>query len=394
MIPVYYEFQNSVKLLSGKYAIENLPSELEGLQVKQPMILSDQVLEKLGILQLVIDALLTAKVQIKEKFTRIPVDSSLSVIHEIVSLYLSRECDGIIAIGGGSVIDTAKGVRIVLSMQANDILQLSGCDKLSRGKHIPFVVIPTTSGTGSECTSVAVIKDELRKVKLEFISNYVQPDVAILDVRMTQSLPPKATAATGIDALCHAIESYTCLQKNPLSDAYATTAVGLIRNYLVTSVKDGNNQEARLAMANASSMAGIAFSNSMVGLVHAIGHSLGGICNISHGEAMSILLPACMEYNLAKMNQLYGELLLYLAGEEVYLQTPKPKRGIRAIAEVRKLLLLLHRISGIPIKLSQTKVMELDYVKIAKASLNDGAMIVNPKHVGLQDVINILKKVE
>ena len=156
-------------------------------------------------------------------------------------------------------------------------ISLMGCDTICRGNRIPYIAIPTTAGTGSEVTAVAVVSDPVHHVKLEYISSHLMPDTAILDVRMTQSLPGRISASTGMDALCHAVEAYTGTQKNPLSDAYAITAIELIMQNLVTVVKHPENPQARLAMANASLMAGAAFSNSMVGGVHAIGHALGGI---------------------------------------------------------------------------------------------------------------------
>ena len=276
MIPKYFEFQSSAKILSGRHALENLPSELKNLGAKKPMILSDEILKKIGTLQIVTDALAAGGIREGAVYTRIPADSSLQVVRNIVKEYKKKECDSLVAVGGGSVIDTAKGVRMVLSQNVDDLLDIWGCENLSGVVRIPFAAIPTTSGTGSESTLVAVIKNEARRLKMEFISYYLQPDVAVLDVRMTRTLPPKTTASTGMDALCHAIEAYTCLQKNPISDAYALGAIRLITQNLEQAVKNGKDDRARLAMANASMMAGAAFSNSMVGVIHAIGHALGG----------------------------------------------------------------------------------------------------------------------
>ena len=271
-------------------------------------------------------------------------------------------------------------------------MELAGCELISYGKHIPFIAIPTTSGTGSEATLVAVILNKLQNVKMEFISYFLVPDVAILDPRMTLTLPPKITASTGMDALCHAIEGYTCLQKNPMSDAYATSAIEIIRDNIIETVKNGSNKQARLAMANASLMAGVAFSNSMVGVIHAIGHSLGAICRVPHGDAMSILMPHCMKFNKDKLNDQYAKLLLYLAGEEVYVNTPKAERADKAIDCVENLLKELNRIAGLPTKLLDVNVKKEDFGQIAEKALNDGAMIVNPKHVSYNDVIEILEK--
>ncbi len=392
MLPDYYEFQHSTKLLSGKLALENIPMELHMLGARCPMVLSDQVLFQIGTLKTVCDAVQADGILIGAVYHEIPADSSSAVVNEIAELYRRSGCDSLVAVGGGSVLDTAKGVRMLLSQQAEDIMELLGCEILSRGRHIPFVAVPTTSGTGSESTLVAVIRNAVSGMKMEFISYYLQPDVTVLDVRMTLTLPPKTTASTGLDALCHAIEACTCLQRNPLSEAYGTAAIRMIGRYLKRAVKNGRDEEARLGLANASTMAGAAFSNSMVGMVHAIGHALGGVCHVPHGDAMTILLPWCMEYNMEKLSDDYGELLLYLAGPETYAATPKEERG-RAMAEqVRTLSGELHDLCGVPVTLKEAGVKREDFEAVAQAAINDGAMIVNPVKVDKSDVIAVLER--
>lgn len=388
----YYEFQNSAKILSGDLAIENIPHEFKSLGAKNILVLTDKTLEKIGTLQTVIDAIDNGELKINGIFTEIPPDSSIDTINEVVKQYKNLNCDGILAIGGGSVIDTAKGTRMVLSQEKEDIMDLSGCELIAYGKHIPFIAIPTTSGTGSEATLVAVILNKVQNIKMEFISYFLVPDVAVLDPRMTLTLPKKTTASTGMDALCHAIESYTCLQRNPMSDAYATAAIEIIRENLVNAVKNGNDKKVRIAMANASLMAGVSFSNSMVGLIHAIGHSVGAVSKVPHGDAMSILMPVCMKFNKDKLESEYAKLLLYVAGEAVYINTPKEKRADTTIKYIEKMLKELNDLSGLPTKLSETNVKREDFEAIAEKSLNDGAMIVNPKQVSYNDVINILNE--
>lgn len=391
MLPKYYEFQHGSKILSGLFALENLPSELKGLGLKAPLLLSDRGLEKTGALKLVLSIFKENKMNIGFLDIDIPADSSLEVVNKIANEYNMYECDCIVAVGGGSVIDTAKGVRMVLSQDGKNIEALAGCETLSQGRKIPFAAVPTTSGTGSEATLVAVIRNNLTNVKMEYISYYLQPDIAVLDVRMTETLPAKLTASTGMDALCHAIEAYTCLQKNPVSDAYATAAVKLISENIFKAVKNGSDKNARLAMANASMMAGAAFSNSMVGIIHAIGHALGGVCHVPHAVAMAILLPHGMEYNLDKCGEMYGELLLYLAGAEVYASTPADERGQKAVDYVKQMLKKLHDKTGLPLTLSQAGVSEDKFDDIANTAVNDGAIIVNPAAADREQVKAILK---
>lgn len=393
MIPNYYEFQNTTKIISGKLAINNIPAELKFFNANSPLLISDEILKKIGTVTKIEDAINTDnQVKVNTEYTEVPPDSDLEIINRLAKLYKENNCDSIVAVGGGSVIDTAKGLRMLISQDKEDINQLMGNEILTYGIHIPFIVIPTTAGTGSEVTAVAVIEDKMKKLKMEFISYFLLPDVAILDPEMTVTLPKKATASTGMDALCHAIESYTCMQKNPISDAYATAAIKLIKDNIEKAVQNGNDKKVRLAMANASLMAGIAFSNSMVGLVHGIAHSLGAVCHVPHGDAVAIMLPYVMEYNLDKLEKEYAELLIHLVSEEEYMNTPKEKRAQRTIEEIQKLMIRLNEIAGLPTKLKDVKIEKEDFEKVAKIAMNDGAIIVNPKAVEEKDIIQILEK--
>ncbi len=391
MIPSYYEFLNSVKILSGKKALENIPFELKNLGAKNPIVLTNAMLVQLGIVEQVLTAFKGSDITVGALYEDIPADSSIKVVNDIARIYRKNNCDSIIAIGGGSVIDTAKGLNIVITENTDDILNFMGAEILTN-KQQPFIVVPTTAGTGSEVTLVAVIANPDKDVKMEFVSYKLLPDVAVLDPRMTTSLPAKITASTGMDALVHAIEAYTCIQKNPLSDAYAMAAINLIREYLPRAVKDGKDEEARIAMANASLMAGVSFSNSMVGLIHAIGHSLGGVCHVPHGDAMAILLPYGIEYNMDVLADSYEELLLPLAGAEVYAATSKADRALKLLETVRDYISYYNNKANLPTRLSEAGVKREDFDRVAMTAINDGAIIFNPKEATYQDVINILEK--
>lgn len=385
----YFEFMNPTKLCSGPGAIQNLAYELDILGITHPMVLSDAMLKEIGTLKLVTEAL--GDIQIGRVFTDIPRDSSVDVVNQIAGEYRAYGCDGLVALGGGSVLDTAKGVRLMISQDADDLLDLMGCECIVKGAEVPFVAIPTTVGTGSETTAVAVIKNNAKNIKMEFISETLMPDVAILDPRMTVTLPPRITASTGMDTLCHAIEAYSCQQKNPVSDAYAVAAVELVRDNLVTAVKRGGSKEARCAMANASFLAGAAFSNSMVGVIHAIGHALGGVCRVAHGDAMNILLPAGMMFNRKVCGDTYAKLLLPLAGPEIYMKTPERERANQTIRQVMRLRKQMHSLAGLPMSLKEAGVDPARFPDVARVAMNDGAMIVNPRQVTYESVMRILE---
>ena len=390
-IPSYFEFVNSAKLLAGDYALENITEEMSLLGSSRPFLLSDKGLEKVGSVKILLDIFSKSGLKVSGVFTDIPLDSSILKVNEIASLYRKANADGIIALGGGSVIDTAKGLRMLISQGGKDILKYAGAEVLPRGMNVPFTVIPTTSGTGSEATGVAVIKDEEKEVKLEFISSYLLPDVAVLDTRMLESMPPRITAITGLDALTHAIEAYSSMQRNPVSQAYAIAAMRLIIEYLPIAIKEPHNKKARLAMANAAYIAGASFSNSMVGIVHAIGHSVGAVSGVPHGEAMSILLVPSMKYNVNEAREEYSDILLYIAGD-VYASTPNENRAEKAIEVLSAFVDQIRTMAPVRKTLSEAGVKKEDFQKIANRAINDGALIVNPRAADRDDVLRILSE--
>ena len=391
MLPKYYEYYNPVKINAGEEALETIPFELNLLSAKRPILITDKGIVGAGLLKIVLNSFADSELVVGAVFDETPTDSSLETVNQIVKIYKEQKCDSIIAVGGGSVIDTGKGVNIVVSEGTDDIRQFMGADRL-KAPQKPLIVVPTTSGTGSEVTLVAVISDNKNNIKLPFTSNLLLPKVAILDTRMTLSLPAKITAATGMDALTHAIEAYTCLQKNPLSDAHAFMAIKLISENLIKTVKNGKDKKARFALANGSLMAGAAFSNSMVGAVHAIGHACGGVAHIPHGVAMSILLPHVMKFNMDVLEDLYGELLLPLAGAEVYAKTFAAQRANKAVRTIEKMRIELNQLAGLANTLSDAGVKKEQFESIAVKALDDGAMLPNPKNLTKSDVITILEE--
>ncbi len=390
MIPSYFEFHNPVKILSGEKALENIPFELQSLNARSPIILTNAMLDEVGLLKLLTDAFSNSGIQPCAVYRDIPADSSIQAVNAAASVYREKKCDSIIALGGGSVIDTAKGLLILIANNSSDIMEFMGAETIKKGNKPPFIAIPTTAGTGSEATLVAVIKDEQRHLKMEFISYHLLPHAAVLDPRMTKTLPPRITASTGMDALVHAVEAFTCVQKNPLSDAYAIASIRLVSKYLQEAIRNGSSVEARMGMANAAMMAGAAFSNSMVGLVHAMGHALGGIAGVPHGDAMSILLPHCMRYNKAKLSASYGELLIHLAGADVYARSKPEDRADVLIGFIEELQRILLAEAKLPMKLRDAGVKKEVFSEVVKAAINDGAILMNPVEANAEDILGIL----
>ncbi len=397
-IPGYYEFCNRVKVASGHKALDKLPEMLKNLKSSRPMIVTDKGVMGAGLIEPVKKSL-GSKIKAGAYYDNVPADSDVKCVLEIAKLYRSSKCDSIIAVGGGSVLDTAKGVNILVSENSDNLMDFTGSGALKRPLK-PLIAVPTTSGTGSEMTLVAVIADHTRNVKMLFPSLFLLPDMAILDSRMTKTLPPFLTAPTAMDAMTHAFEAYTCLAKNPLSDVTAIMGIQLISQNVLAAISKPGDLKARLALANGSALAGMSFSNSTVGMVHALGHSVGAICHVAHGTCMSILLPYGLEYNLHKTGHLTAELLFPLAGDEVYSRTPLKERPLKTIAYLRDLNKELQRATGgkhftclkeIVDRNGKMMVPKDVLPEIAKLTLNDGAIVYNPEELDYDDVLMVLE---
>ena len=397
-LPGYYEYYCGVKIIAGHDALERIPGILQDLHACRPMIVTDKGVAGAGLVDIVLKA-------VKDQLTigavadDVPPDSDLRVVNRLAALYREHNCDALIAVGGGSVMDTAKGINIVVSEDADDLMKFSGAGALNRPLK-PLVAVPTTAGTGSEVTLVAVVKDHERHLKMAFVSYFLLPDVSILDSRMTLSLPAAITAATGMDALTHAVEAYYGLSKNPLSDATALAAIRLISGNLVKVTRNPSDREARLAMANAAALAGMAFSNSMVGMVHSLGHATGSVCGVPHGVCMAILLPYGLEYNRHKREVIMGELLFPMGGSDVFARTPKEQRTDRVIAYVRQMNQDLHDASGgrharyfkeVSDREGKPAVPRGRLPDIARTALGDGSIFYNPEDLDYDDFLMVLE---
>jgi alcohol dehydrogenase len=388
----YFEFSCPVKLVAGFRALENIAFEMDTRGVSKPLVVSDKGVAGAGLVDTVIDAITSDGARVGPVFDDVPPDSSMEAVTAGASRYLEAGCDAIIAVGGGSVMDTAKALNILATEGGGDLRKYAGYNNLKHPLK-PFIAIPTTAGTGSEVTSISVIRDREEGVKTFYCSPFLLPDVAVLDPRMTLKLPPMITAATAMDALTHAAEAYTCLARNPLSDAYAEAAIRRISRWLVPVLESPDDADGRLALAEAAAMAGIAFSNSPVGLVHALAHTVGAMYGLHHGVANSIFLPFVLEYNLPDSREEIGALLFHLAGPDAYASTPVSRRAEESIDRISALKERAHELCGLPRTLSETgKVPREDLPRIAESALNDGTVVMNPVEVTGDGALAVLER--
>lgn len=388
----YYDFFCPVKLLAGEQALEQLASELASLGARRPLLLTDKGVNATGLATLLANVLAEGELPVAAIWDEIPADSSTAVVERIAKRYRELDCDSLVALGGGSVIDTAKAVNILTSMGGDHLLDYSGAGCLTRPLK-PLAVVPTTAGTGSEVTLVAVIKDEASGRKVPFTSPFLLPQLAVLDPRLTQGLPLNITAATAMDAMTHAIEAFIGTAKNPVSDALALMAVEKIASALPQIIHDPQNKQLRLQLAEGSTLAGMAFSNSMVGLVHALGHSLGARCHLPHGLCMNLFLPTVLDYNRPEVDNELARLLLPLVGTERFAATPPHQRAEATITAIRTLRDTLWQAVKLPRTMSEAGVSDRSLLtEIRDLAVNDGALLFNRKDADREQLLTLLER--
>ncbi|MFQ1804954.1 iron-containing alcohol dehydrogenase [Aeromonas veronii] len=388
----YYDFFCPVKLLAGEQALEQLASELASLGAHRPLLLTDKGVNATGLATLLANVLAEGELPVAAIWDEIPADSSTAVVERIAKRYRELDCDSLVALGGGSVIDTAKAVNILTSMGGEHLLDYSGAGCLTRPLK-PLAVVPTTAGTGSEVTLVAVIKDEASGRKVPFTSPFLLPQLAVLDPRLTQGLPLNITAATAMDAMTHAIEAFIGTAKNPMSDALALMAVEKIASALPQIIHDPQNKQLRLQLAEGSTLAGMAFSNSMVGLVHALGHSLGARCHLPHGLCMNLFLPTVLDYNRPEVDSELARLLLPLVGAERFAATPAHQRAEATITAIRTLRDTLWQAVKLPRTMSEAGVSDRSLLtEIRNLAINDGALLFNRKDADREQLLTLLER--
>lgn len=369
------------KVLFGKGCTADVPHEVARLG-KKAVLVTDPGLMATGLVDQVKTVMGSSLAGL---YADIPQDSGMEVVDRGATLALSLGADVVVSLGGGSVIDTAKGICIVMT-EGGSLRDFQGMQLLTRPQ-IPHVVIPTTAGTGSEVTCAAVIMDREQGQKILIYEYYNTPRVAVLDPQMTEILPPDLTASTGMDAMTHAVESYVSQQRNPISDGAALHAIRLITRYLPLAVRNGSDLLARGQMQIAALLAGWAFSNALLGLTHAMAHSLGAVCGLPHGLANGILLPHVMRINLEDVPDLMADI-----GEAMGVGAPglgKMEAGERAIDEMEA---LLKRI-GLPTSLKEVGISEESLIACSELAMSDGSIIYNPKMIlDPEEVLEVYRK--
>jgi alcohol dehydrogenase class IV len=377
-------FYSPNKVVFGPDTIKSLGNEALQLGAKKALIVTDPGVVKADLLQPLKSSLELAGIQCIV-YDRVEPEPPIRCVKEATDQFLSQRCDVIIGLGGGSSLDVAKGVS-VLATNGGNLLDLVGID-LVKKRGAAKILIPTTSGTGSEVTRVSVVTDENDNTKKVVNSIYALADVALVDPLLTLSVPPKVTADTGTDALVHAIETYVSLNATPFSDILAERAIRWIATYLPIAWAKGSNLEARYFMSLAATTAGMAFASGGLGAVHALAYPIGTEYRLPHGRSNAIMLPHIMKYNLSGNPEKYSNVAA-LMGKRIE-GFPAIKGSLLAIEAVHELLETLQ----IPYRLRDYGISKKDFPKFVEGAMRFARLFVpNPRDLTEEDVLSVYEE--
>lgn len=366
----------------GEGAVKECGKLMSSLNVKKSLIVTDAYLATTPMIDIIQGILKSAGVDSCIFSGAEPNPTDLNV-QKGVEAYKQCNCDSIISLGGGSSHDCAKGIGLVVS-NGGKIGDYEGVDR-TQNDMIPLMAINTTAGTASEITRFCIITDTARKVKMTIIDWRVTPRIAINDPELMKGMPSSLTAATGMDALTHAVEAYVSTAANPLTDSAALMAIKMIYQYLPKAVANGDYMKARDKMAYAQYLAGIAFNNASLGYVHAMAHQLGGYYNLPHGVCNAILLPFVEEFNLIGNLNRFRDIAEAMGENIVGLSTGEAAdKAISAIRTLNKQL-------GIPANLKQLGIKPEDFALMAENAKKDACNATNPRKATKEDIIGIFQ---
>ena len=377
----YGFFMPNISLM-GEGALEDASNEIKKLGLKKALIVTDKVLVEVKLVDVLLKVLDNVGVAY-EVFDSTRPNPTKKNVNDGIKMFKDTGCDFVISFGGGSPHDCAKGIALVLA-NGGEIKDYEGLDKSAKPQ-LPLIAINTTAGTASEITRFTIITDEDRHVKMAIVDKHVTPLIAVNDPKLMYGMPKSLTAATGMDALTHAVEAYVSTIATPVTDACAEKAITLIAKNLVNAVNDGQNKEARSDMAYAEYLAGMAFNNASLGYVHAMAHQLGGFYDLPHGVCNALLLPYVQDFNkkaaasrLKHVASLLGADVSNLSDED------GAKKAVELIKEMASKV-------GIPKSLAELGVKEEDFSTLADNALKDVCGLTNPIQATKDEIIQIFK---
>ncbi len=386
----FFTWVNRPRIMYAPGARKELAFELEQLGGSRVAVYSDQGLVQAGVAEQVVQEIQNSGLSFAGLFDNIQQDARINNINEGARFYRENEADCMVAVGGGSVLDTAKGINILIGHGGDDFQPFAEQAGLWEGalRLPPHIAFPTTAGTGCEVTNALVVLDTAAQAKLSVTHPYCNADLAMLDPELTVGLPPRITAFTGMDALTHAIEGVTSTGAQPISDALGLHAVRLIFKYLPTAVKDPTDIDARGNMLIAASLAGMCFCNTMTGACHATAHALGALHGLPHGLANAIMLPHVMRFNLEACPERYM-MIAEACGRAVQSMdlVDAAAQAVDAVVHLKKEIGLTDTLKdhGVPDEVDKLASL----VELAAA---DGQIGYNPRYAEESDIMELFVK--
>ncbi|HHF0511633.1 TPA: L-threonine dehydrogenase [Vibrio antiquarius] len=369
--------------LMGAGCLKDAADSIQSQGFKKGLIVTDKILNQIGVVKQVQD-LLTERDVATVVYDGTQPNPTITNVNDGLTLLKENECDFVISLGGGSPHDCAKGIALVAS-NGGKIGDYEGVDQSAKPM-LPLVSINTTAGTASEMTRFCIITDEERHIKMAIVDKHTTPLMSVNDPELMLAKPASLTAATGMDALTHAIEAYVSIAATPITDAVAIKAIELIQAHLRTAVKNGENLEAREQMAYAQFMAGMAFNNASLGYVHAMAHQLGGFYDLPHGVCNAILLPHVQRYNA----QVCPERLRDVAkAMGVDVEGMSAEQGAAAAIDA---IVELAKDVGIPSGIKELGAKLEDIPTLADNALKDACGFTNPKQATHEEISKIFEE--
>ncbi|WP_299793760.1 L-threonine dehydrogenase [uncultured Shewanella sp.] len=372
-------FIPSVNVL-GQNAVDDAIGDIKTLGFKRALIVTDKPLVEIGLVAQVADKLGSADIEVTV-FDGVQPNPTVGNVEAGLELLKANDCDFVVSLGGGSPHDCAKGIALVAT-NGGSIKDYEGLD-VSTKPQLPLVAINTTAGTASEMTRFCIITDEQRHIKMAIVDKHTTPILSVNDPELMLAKPAGLTAATGMDALTHAVEAYVSIAANPITDACAIKAIELIKANLVEAVDNGQSIDARDQMAYAQFLAGMAFNNASLGYVHAMAHQLGGFYDLPHGVCNALLLPHVQEYNAQVAAPRLKDVAKAMG---VDVSAMDDAQGAKAAIEAIKELALAVKI---PENLTKLGVKAEDIPTLADNALKDACGFTNPKQATHEEICQI-----
>jgi alcohol dehydrogenase class IV len=386
----FFMWSNRPRVMYKAGLREELGFEMEKLGGTKVVLYTDKGLVQAGVAQMVIEAIKASSLELVGVYDKIVQDARIDLINEGAAFYRKCGADCMVVVGGGSVMDTAKAINVMIDGGHEDFMPLADQAGLFEGARPlpPHIAFPTTAGTGAEVTYIMVVLDVKARIKVNCMHPYCNADIAMLDPELTVKLPPKITAFTAMDALTHAIEAVTSISANPISDGLGLHAIRLITKYLPEAMKNPDNIEARGHLLIASTMAGMSFINALPGGVHAMAYSLGALYGIPHGLANSMMLPHVMEYNLEEKPDRFV-LIADAMGVNVDQLTPEQaaRAAVQAVKDLQKTVGLTQTLKDFDIPEEREALQPM-----IDLTMGDGALPYNPRALEEEDLYHLYLK--